>query len=65
MSYTKEQSLESVKRLVDQFDLDVDSIKFQKHTKEAQVEDKYIKPLFSFLNWNVTNNGLRSSFFTY
>lgn len=30
--------------------------------KEAQLEDKYIKPLFSYLNWNTRNENLKRGF---
>ena len=56
-SYSKEKSREAIKRLVDQFDADFGDNK-NPNMKEAQLEDKYIKPLFSFLNWNIHNEGI-------
>ena len=55
--YTKNESKEQIKRLVDQFDYDFRGKK-NPQMKEAQLEDKYINPFFSFLNWNIHNEGL-------
>lgn len=54
------ESLEAIKKLVEQFNQDFGGKK-NPHKKEAQVEDKYIKPFFSYLNWNIHNVGLESS----
>ena len=56
--YSKEKAYDLIGELVDQFDRDLEQIKKRKHVKEAHVEDTYIKPLFSYLNWNVTSRGL-------
>jgi len=54
---SKEESKEKIKKLVDQFNFDFgDSA--HPHMKEAQLEEKYIKPLFSSLNWNIHNEGI-------
>lgn len=55
--YTKQQALEQLKRLVDLFATDLPKL-LEGNTKEARVEDKYIKPLFKLLNWNIHNAGL-------
>ncbi|MBP7552579.1 MAG: N-6 DNA methylase [Spirochaetes bacterium] len=57
---TKEQSKENIKRLVDQFDKEVDLLKKSDFKSEAQVEEQYIKPLFQNLNWNIHNIDLAS-----
>jgi len=59
IKYSKEESKEEIKRLVNQFDTEFGGKK-NPQKKEAQVEDKYIKPLFSYLNWNIHNEGLNS-----
>ncbi len=46
--YTKDESKEAIKPLVDQFDLDFHGKK-NPAMKEAQLEDKYLKPLFACL----------------
>ena len=55
--FSKEESKEKIKRLIDQFDYDFGGKK-NPQMKEAQLEDKYIKPFFSYLNWNIHNEGL-------
>ena len=51
---SKEESKENIKKLVDQFNFDFGETAHP-HMKEAQLEEKYIKPLFSSLNWNIHN----------
>ena len=55
--YTKDESKEAIKPLVDQFDLDFHGRK-NPAMKEAQLEDKYLKPLFACLNWNIHNENI-------
>ncbi len=55
---TKSQAFDEISARVEQFRQEVDLLKAVRHLKEAQVEDKYIKPLFAALNWNTTNEGL-------
>ncbi|MCR4313474.1 MAG: N-6 DNA methylase [Candidatus Roizmanbacteria bacterium] len=55
--YSKDESKEQIKRLVDQFDYDFGG-KENPQMKEAQLEDKYLKPFFSYLNWNIHNQGI-------
>jgi len=47
-----------VEKLVRQFAAELPEIKATRAVKEAQVEDKYLKPLFRALNWNTDNEGL-------
>ncbi len=55
--HTKEESKEAIKPLVDQFNHDFHGKK-NPAMKEAQLEDKYLKPLFACLNWNIHNEGI-------
>ena len=59
--YNKNESKEEIKRLVDQFYADFGNgdnpQRIAGKGKEARVEDKYIKPLFALLNWNIHNTG--------
>ena len=55
--YSRDKSLEKIKILVDQFDVDFGGKK-NPQMKEAQLENKYLKPFFSYLNWNIHNEGL-------
>ncbi|MCK5599684.1 N-6 DNA methylase [bacterium] len=55
--YTKTEAKESVKKLVVSFHNEFGDTA-NAGRKEAQVEDKYIKPLFSFLNWNIHSLGM-------
>ncbi len=57
ISYKKDESKEQIKILVDQFEYDFGGKK-NPQMKEAQLEDKYIKPFFSLLNWNIHNEGI-------
>ncbi len=56
--YTKEESKEKIKALVEKFESVLSIIKQSRQYKEAQIEDEFIKPLFKYLNWNVTNEGI-------
>ncbi|MCB1194393.1 MAG: N-6 DNA methylase, partial [Leptospiraceae bacterium] len=56
--YTKEESREKIKNLTESFEVKLDFIKTSKEYKEAQIEDEFIKPLFKYLNWNISNEGI-------
>lgn len=56
--YTKEQAKIEVTKLVQKFKDDFHDRK-NPQMKEAQLEDTYIKPLFSFLNWNIHTSGIK------
>ncbi|MCB1194289.1 MAG: N-6 DNA methylase [Leptospiraceae bacterium] len=56
--YTKEESREKIRELTLSFEAKLDFIKTSKEYKEAQIEDEFIKPLFKYLNWNTTNEGI-------
>jgi hypothetical protein len=56
--YTKLQSKEEIRKLVEQFQDDFGDRR-NPQMKEAQLEDTYIKPLFSFLNWNIHTTGIK------
>ncbi len=55
--YSKEGSKEEIKKIIGQFDYDFGG-KINPQMKEAQLEDKYIKPFFSYLNWNIHNENI-------
>ena len=55
--YTKKEAKEEITKLVEQFQADFHDVK-NPQMKEAQLEDKYIKPLFSLLNWNIHTTGI-------
>jgi hypothetical protein len=57
-TYTKKEAKEGIKNLVENFEKQIDVIKNTNQVDEAQIEDQFIKPLFSFLNWNIFNEGL-------
>ncbi len=57
-TFTKKEAKEKIGALVRQFDDDLVELRATAHSKEAHVEDTYIKPFFRYLNWNVTNEGL-------
>ena len=56
--YSKDQAKSRIDELVNQFDRDLSKIMKGADTLEANIEDNYIKPLFSYLNWNIHNTGL-------
>jgi hypothetical protein len=58
--YTKKESKEEIKKLVESFGEKLPSIKSGTIYKEANIEDEYIKQLFKFLNWNIANEGIRN-----
>ena len=54
---SKEEARKKIKQLVEHFEKNI--ISFKKTSfSEAQTENDFIRPLFSFLNWNVTNTSL-------
>ena len=56
--FTKTHAKEEITKLVQKFKDDFHDIK-NPQMKEAQLEDTYIKPLFSFLNWNIHTSGIK------
>lgn len=56
----KSQSKEKIHKLIEQFESEFGTSK-NPSKKEAQLEDKYVKPLFAALNWNIHNEGLAVS----
>jgi adenine-specific DNA-methyltransferase len=58
--FTKEESRIKVKDLTENFELKLEFIKNSGQYKEAQIEDEFIKPLFRYLNWNISNEGIKN-----
>ena len=56
--FTKEEAKEKITNLVEDFKRNLPTILADKQKNEAQIEDRYIKPFFSYLNWNTSNIGL-------
>ncbi|MCP5497903.1 MAG: hypothetical protein H7A23_25395 [Leptospiraceae bacterium] len=56
--YTKEEAREKIKVLAENFEAKLDYIKNSGEYKEAQIEREFIQPLFEYLNWNITNEGI-------
>jgi len=56
--YTFDESKKYISELVDHFDKNIEIIKKGDSYKEANVEDEFIKPLFKYLNWNISNEGI-------
>ncbi|MCX6153595.1 MAG: N-6 DNA methylase [Candidatus Kapabacteria bacterium] len=56
-TYTKAEAKKEISDLVKDFEKGISYFK-GKDYKEAQVENDFIRPLFQFLNWNVSNRGL-------
>jgi hypothetical protein len=55
--YTKDEAKILIEELVNHFDKNITQFKNISY-KEAQVENDFIRPLFTFLNWNTSNFGL-------
>jgi len=55
---TKKAARRKIESLVEQFTSELPQIKVGHKINEAQIEEKYIKPLFRSLNWNTDNSGL-------
>ncbi|MCB1194364.1 MAG: N-6 DNA methylase [Leptospiraceae bacterium] len=58
--YTKEESRKRIQELTENFEEKLDYIKSSGQCKEAQIEDEFIKPLFKYLNWNISNEGIKN-----
>jgi hypothetical protein len=56
--FTKEESRKKIQELTESFEGKIDFIKTSGNYKEAQIEDEFIKPLFRYLNWNISNEGI-------
>ncbi len=55
MTYTKEEARIEIQKLVEDFRAHEATLE---KAAEAQIENNFIRPLFSFLNWNTENRGL-------
>lgn len=55
--FSFDESKSNISRLVDDFHNKIKIIRTDKY-KEANIEDEYIKPLFKYLNWNISNEGI-------
>jgi adenine-specific DNA-methyltransferase len=58
--FTKEESRKKIQELTESFEEKLDFIKSSGKYKEAQIEDEFIKPLFRYLNWNISNEGIQN-----
>ncbi len=58
--YTKEESRNKIQELTKSFEEKLGFIKTSGQYKEAQIEDEFIKPLFKYLNWNISNEGIQN-----
>lgn len=58
--FTKEESRLKIQELTENFADKLDFIKTSGQYKEAQIEDEFIKPLFRYLNWNISNEGIKN-----
>lgn len=56
--FTKEEARQKIYELTKNFEAKLNFIKTSGQHKEAQIENEFIKPLFQYLNWNVTNEGI-------
>jgi len=57
--FSFDQSKSNISRLVEDFHNKIKIIKTDEY-KEANVEDEFIKPLFKYLNWNISNEGIKN-----
>lgn len=55
MAYSKEEAKDGIGKLVEDFKRNKSRLQNQ---AEAQIENNFIRPLFKYLNWNTTNEGL-------
>jgi type I restriction-modification system DNA methylase subunit/REP element-mobilizing transposase RayT len=55
-----EEAKTEIAKLVEDFDRKISIIKKGDSYKEANVEDEFIKPLFKYLNWNISNEGIKN-----
>ncbi len=58
--FTKEEARIHIEKLSNDFEGKIDFIKNSGQYKEAQIEDEFIKPLFRYLNWNISNEGIQN-----
>lgn len=58
--YNKEEARENIEKLSENFGEKLYLIKTSGQYKEAQIEDEFIKPLFKYLNWNISNEGINN-----
>lgn len=58
--YPKEEARKNIKNLAESFGEKLDFIKTSGQYKEAQIKDEFIKPLFKYLNWNISNEGIKN-----
>jgi len=57
--FTKDESRKNIQNLTENFAQKLNFIKVSGEYKEAQIEDEFIKPLFKYLNWNISNEGIQ------
>ncbi len=62
MTYTKEEARIEIQKLVEDFRTHEATLE---KAAEAQIENNFIRPLFSFLNWNTENRGLSHSHYEF
>ncbi|HUU06017.1 MAG TPA: hypothetical protein VMZ49_09110, partial [Patescibacteria group bacterium] len=55
MAYSKEEAKTGIGKLVEDFKRNKARLRNQ---AEAQIENNFIRPLFTYLNWNTVNEGL-------
>ena len=55
--YTKEEAREKIKQLTESFAESIDFIK-KGGGKEIQIQNEFVIPLFRYLNWNTSNEGV-------
>lgn len=58
--FSFDEAKSKISELVDDFDRKIDIIKKGSTHKEANIEDEYIKPLSRYLNWNISNEGIKN-----
>ena len=58
--FSFDEAKAKISGLVEDFDSKIDIIKKSGSHKEANIEDEYIKPLFKYLNWNISNEGIKN-----
>jgi adenine-specific DNA-methyltransferase len=57
--YSKDAAKKEIKQLVSDFRNNINTLKSKGFkNSEAQTENDFIRPLFQYLNWNVSNRGL-------
>jgi hypothetical protein len=58
--YTKEEAIKNINKLAESFGEKLEFIKTSGQYKEAQIERDFIQPLFQYLNWNTSNEGIKN-----